>query len=273
MMHTASVFDRPAGEAAVSQRTLEIRGVSCSFGAHRVLDDISADISGGEMTAVIGGNGVGKTTMLKAIAGFARASGAVSLREDGELARLRPRDIAYVPQLGTAQTRLTVFEMVLLGLVNDLSWHVTDEQLQRVCDILRHLNIERLAERRFATLSGGQRQLVSMAQSLISRPKVLLLDEPTSALDLRHQLIVMEVAAEYTRVRGAVTMFVVHDLSLASRCGARLLALHDARIRAYGLPSEVLTRDLVAELYGVDADIRTGARGITTVTPISPLGR
>ena len=90
---------------------------------------------------------------------------------------------------------------------------------------LEELGLSAIARQPFSTLSGGQRQLVTMAQSLIGRPKVLLLDEPTSALDLRHQLIVMNLAQDYTRKTGAITLFVAHDLTLTSRYGDRILLL------------------------------------------------
>ena len=174
-------------------RVLETKELSVRFGDHLVLDKVSADFTSGRMTAIIGSNGVGKTTYLKAIAQLVRAEGSVVLNEDG-VRGLDKKTIAYVPQLGSLHTKLTAFEMVLLGLVNSLKWHVTDEQIELVYQTLSDLGIRHIARQPFDTLSGGQKQLVSMAQSLIGKPKVLLLDEPTSALDLRHQLIVMRLA-------------------------------------------------------------------------------
>lgn len=252
------------------ERYLETKDISVRFGNHIVLDSISVDFHAGHMTAVIGSNGVGKTTYLKAIAHLIPSSGTIALREDGE-AHYNEKEIAYVPQLGALQTKLTVFEMVLLGLVHHLRWHVTEEQIDRVYEILRELNLTALAEQPFQTLSGGQKQLVSMAQSLIAKPKVLLLDEPTSALDLRHQLIVMDIAREYTVRQNAVTIFVVHDMMLASRYGKELLVLHENRVRACGRAEEVLTPELIAEVYNVSADVIPTEQGHRMVLPIKPL--
>jgi len=247
---------------------LETKDISVRFGDHVILDNVSADFHSGVMTAVIGSNGVGKTTYLKAIAQLIRTEGRITLNESGEQ-RLNKKDIAYVPQLGALQTKLTVFEMVLLGLVSNLKWHVTDEQMELVYQTLSDIGIKHLAQQPFDTLSGGQKQLVSMAQSLIGKPKVLLLDEPTSALDLRHQLIVMELAKEYTKKHDVVTIFVVHDLMLASRYGENLLVLHDGSIYAYDKAEKILTPELIANVYGVDSRVIDLPEGYQIVLPLA----
>ena len=251
-------------------RILRTKNISVSFGDNVVLDNVSADFEAGLMTAIIGSNGIGKTTYLKAIAHLTKAKGTIELEEDGA-ASFRKKDIAYVPQLGNLQTRLTVFEMVLLGLVSNLKWHVTQEQTQRVWTTLKDLGIDSIAGQPFHTLSGGQKQLVSMAQSLVGRPKVLLLDEPTSALDLKHQLIVMDLAEKYTREQNSVTLFVVHDLMLASRYGSNLLVLHQAKIHAYDKASRILTPELLREVYGVESRVLAAEAGYQMVLPLRPL--
>ncbi len=248
---------------------LNIEDIHVNFGSKNILNGISADFTGGEMTAVIGRNGVGKTTLIKAIAGLTSHSGKIRLFEDD--ARLSKKQIAYVPQLGSLNTKLTVFEMVLLGLVNNLKWHVSQDQLQMAGNIIEELNLTKISKQPFNTLSGGQKQLVSMAQSMISRPRVLLLDEPTSALDLRHQLIVMNLARKYTVETGAVTIFVVHDLMLASRYGNRLLLLHEGRIKAFDKAEEVLKPELLEHVYGVEISVERTRSGFLSAIPIKPL--
>ncbi len=165
------------------------------------------------------------------------------------------RDIAYVPQLESVTSRLTAFEMVLLGLVKGLRWKVTDEQIEKVMDTLAELGLDSLSRKPVCSLSGGQKQLVFMAQAFVSRPKVLLLDEPTSALDLRHQLVVMDLARKYTQENGAITLFVVHDLMLASRCSSRLLMLHEGRIKAFDTAERVLLPYLLGAVYDMEASV------------------
>lgn len=249
---------------------LSVSNITVEFGNKSIISDISADFTGGEMTAVIGRNGVGKTTFIKAIAGLVKSSGKVSLTDNGN-ALLSKKEIAYVPQLGALNTKLTVFEMVLLGLVNNLKWHVTKEQLTQVSNIIDELNLTEISRQPFNTLSGGQKQLVSMAQSLISRPKVLLLDEPTSALDLRHQLIVMNLAQKYTYDTGAVTIFVVHDLTLASRYGHKLLLLHDGKVLAFDNPDNVLKPSLLENVYSVEISVEKTSLGFLSAIPLKPL--
>lgn len=113
--------------------TLSIQNLSVHFSGNHVINDVSATLHGGEMVAVVGRNGVGKTTLIKAIARLIKRSGDVALYDDkGNL--FSDRDIAYVPQLESVTSRLTAFEMVLLGLVKDLRWKVTDEQIEKVAD-------------------------------------------------------------------------------------------------------------------------------------------
>lgn len=133
------------------------------------------------------------------------------------------------------------------------------------------MHLEAIARQPFHTLSGGQKQLVSMAQSLISRPKVLLLDEPTSALDLRHQLIVMNLAQKYTQDTGAVTIFVVHDLMLASRYGTNLLLLHQGRIKAFDRADQILQPELLENVYNVEISVERTKNGFLNAIPVRPL--
>ena len=249
---------------------LKTRDLTVQYGERRILSGISADFQSGLMTAVIGGNGVGKTTYLKAIAHLTPFRGEISL-DDGGKRFFRESEIAYVPQLGDLQTKLTVFEMVLLGLVKHLKWHVRPEQVELVYETLEELGIAQIARQPFQTLSGGQKQLVSMAQSLIGKPRVLLLDEPTSALDLRHQLLVMDLAQRYTAEHDAVTLFAVHDLMLASRYAQRLLVLRKGSVFAYDKADAVLTPALIEQVYGVTAGVVALPQGGRIVLPISPL--
>lgn len=156
-------------------------------------------------------------------------------------------------------------------LVRDLGWKVTDEQMETVSDTLAELGLEPLSLKPVCSLSGGQKQLVFMAQAFVSHPKVLLLDEPTSALDLRHQLVVMDLARRYTRQSGAVTLFVVHDLMLASRYGSRLLMLHEGRIRAFDSAERVLMPYLLGDVYDVEACVERTPPGFLNVIPVRPL--
>lgn len=247
---------------------LQLEHLTRSFGSTRVLDDLSVTIPGGAVTSVIGQNGGGKTTLLKAIAGLIRHEGLVRILEDG--VEQTGKCVSYVPQLTTVTSRLSVFEMVLLGLVNDLSWRVTRERFDEVDETLHQMEIAHLAHEPVCRLSGGQKQLVFMAQAFVAKPKVLLLDEPTSALDLRHQLVVMEAARRYAADTGAVCLTVVHDLLTAARFSRKLLLLQEGRIGAFARPEEVLRAERLEPVYHVDVSVEQSRSGFLHVVPLRP---
>lgn len=248
----------------------EVNHVTVSYHKRNILEDITASFAGSQMIAVIGCNGAGKTTLLKALARMIHSSGDIRLFDDSGRA-YSSRDISYLPQLESVESRLTVYEIVLLGLVKELNWRVTEEQERKVDLILRKLGIHELAEVPICNLSGGQKQLVFMAQAMVSEPKVLLMDEPTSALDLRHQLIVMDLAASYTREAGIITLFVVHDLMLAGRYGDRVLLLDQSRVKMLDEPEKVLHPDLLESVYQVSIEVNRNQHGFIMVTPLKPL--
>ncbi len=248
---------------------LTVQNLSVAFGGRTILSDLSFTAHAGELVAVVGQNAAGKTTLLKAVAGLIPHGGEVLLTEDGRT--LPAGSIAYLPQLTQVSSRLSVFEMVMLGLGRRLSWRVTPDVFERVDETLHAMQIAHLADRPVAALSGGQKQLVFMAQAFVSRPRVLLLDEPTSALDLRHQLIVMEAARAYAERTGSIALGIVHDLMLAARFSTKLLMLAKGRIRRYAPPAEVLTPEELSAVYRVEASVERTAAGFLTVIPERPL--
>ncbi|MGC9402725.1 ABC transporter ATP-binding protein [Vibrio genomosp. F10 str. 9ZC157] len=239
-----------------------------SLGGKPILSDLSAKFQGGQFTTVLGPNGTGKTTLLKAILGTIPYHGAVLSRSGSEPIPIRR--FSYLCQLNKSPSQLTVIEMVLLGLVNQLTWKISEQQQLLAENMLKSLGILPIATRRFSALSGGQQQMVAMAQALISKPKILLLDEPTSALDLRHQVQVLDLAKQYTRDSGAVTVAVLHDLSLAARYSDQLLLLNEGNVVASGEPKDVLKPDLLEHVYQVEVDVGCCNQGHWHVTPTRP---
>lgn len=249
--------------------TLSVQHLAVTFGRRTVLKDISFEAASGELITIVGENAAGKTTLLKSIAGLVKHQGAVELRSGA--APHAASKIVYLPQLAEVSSRLTVFETVMLGLSRSLSWRVDDEVFERTDAILHAMNISRLANLPVHKLSGGQKQLVFMAQSFVSRPGVLLLDEPTSALDLRHQLIVMQAARDYARSTGAVVITVAHDLTLSARFSSRLLVVSDGEILENGTPDKVLTPELIARVWHVRAAVEKTSAGPLTILPLAPV--
>ena len=152
----------------MSDLELRVENLNVGFGRRTVLRDISFTVHAGEFICLLGQNAAGKTTLFKAVSNLIASSGRVTLCENG---KALPRSaIAYLPQLTQVQSRLTVFEMVMLGLGRRLSWRVTPDIFERVDQTLHAMQISHLADRPVASLSGGQKQLVFMAQAFVSRP-------------------------------------------------------------------------------------------------------
>lgn len=246
--------------------SLSVTDYSVGYPGRQVISDLSlADIRGGALTALVGPNAAGKTTLLRGLAGLIRSHG--SLRMDGmELRGLSASayasHVTYMPQALPQRVALSVYEAILAALYAARPEGVSAAQLrQRAMETLERLGIADLALSPLDQLSGGQRQLASLAQAIAREPAVLLLDEPTSALDLRHQLRVMKVVQELSRERGMITILVLHDIALAARWCERVIVLSNGRIAADGPPEEAITPQMFAEVYGVAARIERCSQG------------
>ncbi len=245
---------------------LSLKDIKVSFGAKKVLLGIDTEFIGSGMHGIIGTNGTGKSVLMKSIAGIMLHSGKVHLTDHGE--KCSRTEIAYVPQTTSLDSSLTAFEMVLIGKLRELKMRVPDEIIQEVYDVMDLLKIRSLEDQVFSALSGGQKQLVIMAQALISKPKLLLLDEPTSALDLYHQLNLLSIARKYCKETGALALIIMHDLSQAARFCEDIVILKDGIVLESGIPQDVLTPQNIREVFKVDAEIGKSSSGYTTVLPI-----
>lgn len=240
---------------------------------HKVLTDISLEARPGEITALIGPNAAGKSTLIKCIAGLLNSRGTVKLdsRETSTIPKEElNRLIGYLPQEISTRAVLTVFEAILIGRLKTLSWRVSNDDLEKALDIITVLDIEELAPRFLNELSGGQKQMVSIAQTLVAEPKILLLDEPISNLDLRHEMEILDVVKNVTRSHNTTTVLAIHNLSLAARYADRLVVLKEGRVHSNGTLQAVLTPETVREVYGVEAKILKDD-GIFQIVPVGPL--
>lgn len=241
--------------------SLTLDDVAVAYGARQILHGVSLPaLPAGSLVALVGPNGAGKSTLLRALAGLERMSGTLDL--DGQdVTRLgfaeRSRRLAYMPQQLPPGIALGVLESIVAALRVSAS----DDLLGRAYEALRQLGIEALADRGLDSLSGGQRQLVALAQLLARNPQVLLLDEPTSALDLHYQLRVMGAVRERVVAHRLLAVAVLHDINLAAAHADWLVVLREGRVVACGAPGEVLQPELLAQVYGVEARVERCSKG------------
>lgn len=244
--------------------------LSLSFGRKQVLHEVRTEVlRGGTMTALLGPNGSGKSTFLRAVAGVIRANGPIML--DGmNLARMsvqeKARYCAYMPQLLPPPVRMSVVEVVLLSLRLGGNYAGASAAMERVDAVLASLGIMHLADAMMGELSGGQRQMIGLAQALVRSPKLLLLDEPLSALDPRYQFIVMDALKRETVLRNMVTLVVLHDPAVALRQVDSAIMLRTGRVIASGVVEDIVTPEIMAEAYGVQARIERGSDGAAMVS-------
>lgn len=241
---------------------LALKGVGVAYGTRRVLSGVdAADLHGGEVVALIGANAAGKSSLFRRIAGLAGGEGSVTMGGESRIAGRDTPRCCYLPQDTAVNAVLSVYESILLALKQGGSWSVSDTELHQIDRVLRDLEIEDLAFRLLSELSGGQRQLVSIAQTLAREPDILLLDEPTSALDLHRQFEVLSLVRRLARERGMLVLVSIHDLNQALRFADRVMVLAQARLIAMGDPRTIVTPALLDEVYGVRARVETLAGG------------
>lgn len=253
---------------------LEIENLNFSYnGSGLVLRDVFLEALPGEVTVIIGPNASGKSTLLKCVAGLLKPEGTVRLngKETGKLKKDEIMQwVSYLPQENSSRAVLTAFEAVLLGKAQSLSWRVGKEDLALTLVALEEFGIEKLASRYLDEMSGGQKQMVSMAQALIRQSKVLLLDEPLNSLDLRHELEILDLLREITAQRLITTVIALHDLNLAARYADKVVILKEGNVCAFGEPEAVLTTQTIGDVYGVHCKVMADD-GVLQITPLSSI--
>lgn len=245
---------------------IETRNVKVSLGGRPILHGIDFTANVGEVTAIVGPNGSGKSTFLKALSGDLDSTGEI--RIDGrDLRSLKPWQAAglraVLPQATSLSFPFTVREIVRLGLMGGRSG-VAGRDLDALPDrALSAVDLHGFAGRHYQELSGGEQQRVQLARVLCQvwepvldgQPRFLFLDEPVSSLDIKHQLVIMDVARDYAR-RGGGVIAVLHDLNLTAMYADRMMMLNEGRVAAIGAPADLLTDDLIEDVF--DCRLRVG---------------
>ncbi len=245
----------------VENPMLRVENVSVQYGLRLILDQISFSVQPGTIFGVIGPNGTGKTTLVRALSGtIPLLSGQVWIGDE-EVTRLSPqqraRRLAVVPQARNLPPAFTGYELVLLGRTSHLNWlgqvSAKDEACVRLA--LQRAQATSLADRRIGDLSGGEQQRLLLARALAQEAPLLLLDEPTTHLDLQHQISTLEAVRSLVKEVGLTVLIVLHDLNLVSRYADRIAVLSDKTLLAVGTPEEVLNAELLEEVYHLPLQI------------------
>ena len=258
-------------DAAVAFEHLTVR-----YGATVAVDDATGQVAPGEWVGLVGANGAGKTTLLRSLAHLEPHQGTVRIGGrtlSGLTHRQRARRVAYVPQKPELPPDMTVGEYTLLGRTPHLGYFAVESPGdRRLCaGLLARLDLTAMADRRLATLSGGELQRVVLARALAQEAPILLLDEPTSALDLGRRVEVLELVDELRRERDLTVVSALHDLTLAADFTDRLLLMSGGVLVADGRPREVLREPVLAEHLGAPVRVLETADGSLVV--VSPARR
>ena len=240
---------------------LEVKDLSFSYGDNKVLDNVSFSSSGGEAIAVLGPNGVGKSTFFKCILGFLPIRKGkieiegkdVSIMKGKELSKY----IAYIPQSSSPVFNHTVLDSVAMGMNNQIGLFSTpgEKEREKAAAALDRLGILKLKDRGCLNISGGERQLMLIARAMVQDARIIVMDEPTSSLDYGNSYRVMETIMSLSK-DGYTILFSTHDPDAAMRYSDRVIAFYKGEIIRDGKPSTVLNTDVLSTLYSINVAIR-----------------
>ncbi|CAM3475182.1 ABC transporter ATP-binding protein [Stackebrandtia soli] len=256
---------------------LRAKGLTLGYTDEPIVSDLDVTIPDGRVTVIVGANACGKSTLLRGLARLLRPrSGHVTL--DGKaLATMRTRDIAKVlgllPQSPTAPDGITVGDLVGRGRYPHQGWfrNWSLEDDKAVDGALAATGTTELVDRRIQDLSGGQRQRVWVAMALAQDTDLLLLDEPTTYLDINHQVELLDLMTDLNRDSGKTIVLVLHDLNLACRYADHIIAMKHGEIIAQGAPIDVITADVVTEVFGLSCEVVPDP--VSSTPMIIPRGR
>ena len=237
---------------------MEVKNFSYHYhGGGEVLKDVNFTLEQGQFLAILGNNGVGKSTLLKCLNKILKADSGELLLDGENILQMSnhqvSRRIAFVSQT-VPNTQMTVHDVVMLGRRPYMKWGFTEKDHQIVHSVMERLNLESLRGRFLNQLSGGERQKVMLARALAQQPKLLLLDEPTSSLDIHNQYQVLEIVRELCHHDGLTAVVVIHDLNLALRFCDQFLLLRQGQVYANG-DYRILTPEALKAVYQIDGRV------------------
>lgn len=241
---------------------LEIKDVYGGYGNGDIVKGVSCSADSGEILCLVGPNGCGKTTLFRLILGSLPISSG-SIRIDGRDTKdLTPRElanlIAYIPQYHTPVFAYTVLDVVIMGRASHFSAFETPKAVDRASafEALEKVNALHLANKKYTSLSGGQRQLILIARAICQSAKVFVMDEPAANLDYANHQLLMEVIADLAR-RGYCMVLSTHSPEHPASIGSKVLLMKDGRVAGFGPSRQVITPDNLEAVYDIEMDVIT----------------
>ena len=224
-----------------------------------VLDSMSIDIKGPQLVSILGPNGAGKSTLIHCMNKILEPTGGTVMVNGMDVKEISIKNMAkissYVPYTSTDSFPLTVTDTILMGRHPHAKWGTLKEDLDIVHESLKLLDIEDLADSMFNELSAGQHQKVMLARGFAQEPRILLLDEPTSNLDIKYQLEITRILRRMSREKNVLVVMISHDINIAAKYSDNIIVLHNHGIFSFGKPEDVITAEMLKNVYGVDVDI------------------
>ncbi|GEA83671.1 cobalamin/Fe3+-siderophore ABC transporter ATP-binding protein [Cellulomonas gelida] len=265
------------GPSQNTVHTLAVEAATIGYEDRVVVHDMTLEIPSGKITTIVGANACGKSTLLRAMARLLKVKAGRVLLDGRPIDAIGSREVATVlgllPQTPVSPEGIAVADLVGRGRYPHQGWfrRWTEQDEVAVQTALAATDILDLADRPVDELSGGQRQRVWIAMALAQETDVLLLDEPTTFLDVAHQVEVLDLLTDLNRSRGTTIVMVLHDLNLAARYTDHLVALREGRLVAQGPPADVVTPELVADVFGMTAQVI--ADPVSGTPLVVPVGR
>jgi iron complex transport system ATP-binding protein len=260
-----------------AEHTLSARELDLGYDGQPVVEGLDLDIPPGRVTMIVGPNACGKSTTLRAMARLLAPRSGVILLDGKDIRKTSTKDVASVlgilPQTPVAPDGILVSDLVGRGRYPHQGWlrRWTAQDDAAVAEAMRATGVLDLAARPVDALSGGQRQRVWIAMALAQRTDLLLLDEPTTYLDVAHQIEVLDLLIDLNAERGTTVVVVLHDLNLACRYADHLIAMRAGKVMAQGSPGEVVTAELIGEIFGLRCSVVPDPVSGTPL--IVPIGR
>lgn len=240
---------------------LEAEQVTFRYTRQVIIDGVSLELRSGELMALLGANGAGKTTFLRLIAQQIKPeSGTVSI-DDTDLAKLSRRklaqQIAMMPQHENRGSMLTVQDVVALGRMPHSGWFMplSNNDNNRVNEAIKVTGLESLRQRSVLELSGGEWRRMILARAIAQDASVLILDEPIAGLDLKYQYEVLDQVRRLTKQNQLITVVTLHDLNIAAMFADRVAILHEGKLLATGTADEVMTNEVIRKAFGVEVTV------------------